>query len=106
MLDWEERTMQPLHLRDAGITLVTAVLAGVLLATSNDVLAVPSFARQTGLALQGCQMVFPKLTPVGRAFKLNGYLIDNLPQVKGVTAENKEALLLNWLPPLSVQFVA
>jgi hypothetical protein len=106
MLDWEEKTMQPLHLRDAGITLVTAVLAVVLLATTDDALAVPSFARQTGLACEGCHTVFPELTPFGRAFKMNGYLIDNLPQIKGVTAQNKDALLLNWLPPLSVQFVA
>lgn len=67
-------------------------------------LAVPSFARQTGLACEGCHTVFPELTPFGRAFKLNGYLIDNLPQVKGMTTDNKEALLLNWLPPLSIMF--
>ncbi len=66
--------------------------------------AVPSFARQTGLACEGCHTVFPELTPFGRAFKLNGYLIDNLPQVKGMTTDNKEALLLNWLPPLSIMF--
>ena len=66
--------------------------------------AVPSFARQTGLACEGCHTVFPELTPFGRSFKLNGYLIDNLPQVKGMTADNKEALLLNWLPPLSIMF--
>lgn len=66
--------------------------------------AVPSFARQTGLACEGCHTVFPELTPFGRMFKLNGYLIDNLPQVKGMTADNKEALLLNTLPPLSIMF--
>lgn len=64
--------------------------------------AVPSFARQTGVACEGCHTVFPELTPFGRSFKLNGYLIDNLPQVRGMTADNKEALLLNWLPPLSI----
>jgi hypothetical protein len=98
--------MQPVHLRDASITLVTVALAVVLLSTSNDVLAVPSFARQTGMACEACHTVFPELTPFGRAFKLNGYLIDNLPQVKEITAEKKEALLLNWLPPLSLQFIA
>jgi len=56
------------------------------------------------LACEGCHTVFPELTPFGRAFKLNGYLIDNLPQVKGLTADNKEALLLNWLPPISIMF--
>ena len=90
----------------AGIILAAVVVVAVsLLAASNDALAVPSFARQTGLACEGCHTVFPELTPFGRAFKMNGYLIDNLPQIKGVTAQNKDALLLNWLPPLSVQFV-
>jgi len=89
-----------------GITFVAAVIACVLMVGSNDVLAVPSFARQTGLACEACHTVFPELTPFGRAFKLNGYLIDNLPQVKEITAEKKETLLLNWLPPLSVQFIA
>ena len=88
--------------------LVSAAVSTVviLLASSNNALAVPSFARQTGMACEACHTVFPELTPFGRAFKLNGYLIDNLPQVKEVTAEKKESLLLNWLPPLSVQFVA
>jgi hypothetical protein len=94
------------RLRNACVTLVTATVAAVLMSGSKDALAVPSFARQTGLACEACHTVFPELTPFGRAFKLNGYLIDNLPQVKGVTAEQKETLLLNWLPPLSVQFIA
>jgi hypothetical protein len=71
---------------------------------SAESLAVPSFARQTGVACEGCHTVFPELTPFGRSFKLNGYLMDNLPQVKGMTTDNKEALLLNWLPPLSIMF--
>ena len=94
------------RLRSACATLLTATVAAVLMSGSKDALAVPSFARQTGLACEACHTVFPELTPFGRAFKLNGYLIDNLPQVKGVTAEQKETLLLNWLPPLSVQFIA
>ena len=71
---------------------------------SAESFAVPSFARQTGVACEGCHTVFPELTPFGRSFKLNGYLMDNLPQVKGMTTDNKEALLLNWLPPLSIMF--
>jgi hypothetical protein len=66
--------------------------------------AVPSFARQTGLACQGCHTVFPELTPFGRSFKLNGYQIDNLPQVQGITASKEYELLLNQVPPLSMMF--
>ncbi len=90
------------------VALATALGAvGVLLLASPSAQAVPSFARQTGVACEGCHTVFPELTPFGRRFKLNGYLIDNLPQVKGVTRDSStEALALNWLPPLSVQFIA
>ena len=98
--------MQLLQARGVCATLVAAVVAAIMLAGSTKALAVPSFARQTGMACEACHTVFPELTPFGRAFKMNGYLIDNLPQVKEVTADQKEALLLNWLPPLSVQFIA
>lgn len=92
-------------LRSRAITLL-ASFASLLFFSgfSPQSLAVPSFARQTGVACEGCHTVFPELTPFGRSFKLNGYLMDNLPQVKGMTADNKEALLLNWLPPLSIMF--
>jgi hypothetical protein len=95
--------MRVLHSRVVCAALSTVA---ILLLCSNNALAVPSFARQTGMACEACHTVFPELTPFGRAFKLNGYLIDNLPQVKGIKADKDEALLLNWLPPLSVQFVA
>src|ERR1700736_6345395 len=64
--------------------------------------AVPSFARQTGMACAACHTVFPELTPFGREFKLNGYVVDNLKQIKGVTMERRETMSLNSLPPLSV----
>lgn len=83
-----------------------ASLAALLFFSAHSMqsFAVPSFARQTGVACEGCHTVFPELTPFGRSFKLNGYLMDNLPQVKGMTTDNKEALLLNWLPPVSIMF--
>src|ERR1700676_2026213 len=64
--------------------------------------AVPSFARQTGIACAPCHTVFPELTPFGREFKLNGYVIDNIKQIKGISAENRETLSLNSLPPISL----
>jgi hypothetical protein len=85
---------------------VAAVGLGTLLLCSTSAHAVPSFARQTGVACEGCHTVFPELTPFGRRFKVNGYLIDNLPQVRGVTKDDKEALALNSMPPLSVQLIA
>ena len=64
--------------------------------------AVPSFARQTGMTCSACHTVFPELTPFGREFKLNGYVLDNIRQVKGISIDNRETLGLNSTPPLSV----
>jgi len=40
-------------------------------------MAVPSFARQTGMACVACHVNFPELTPFGRFFKLTGYTLSN-----------------------------
>ena len=55
------------------------ILSLFLLAISPSALAVPSFARQTGVACATCHtMAFgPTLTPYGREFKLNGYVWGN-----------------------------
>jgi hypothetical protein len=74
------------------------------LCLSGTASAVPSYARQTGVACQGCHTVFPELTPFGRSFKLNAYQIDNLPQVQGITQNKDYELLLNQVPPLSFMF--
>ena len=65
-------------------------------------LAVPSFARQTGMSCSACHTVFPELTPFGREFKLNGYVLDNIKQVNGITTENRQTLALNSTPPISI----
>jgi hypothetical protein len=78
------------------------LIAGVaLLLSPASARAVPSFARQTGMACQACHTVFPELTPFGRRFKLNAYTVDNLPQVSGMNTSKDQTLLLNQLPPLS-----
>ena len=64
--------------------------------------AVPSFARQTGMACEACHTVWPELTHFGRVFKANGYTLDNLKQVRGVTVQREEILSLASLPPLSL----
>jgi len=80
-----------------GVLFIGLLAAG----TAN---AVPSFARQTGLACQACHTIFPELTPFGRTFKLNAYTLDNLPQVQGITPTKDYELLLNQVPPLSMMF--
>src|SRR5438477_6592271 len=44
--------------------------------------AVPSYARQTGLACEACHTVFPALTAFGRTFKASGYTLFNTLQVQ------------------------
>src|SRR5271167_3156012 len=63
---------------------------------------VPSFARQTGMACAACHTVFPELTPFGREFKLNGYVLDNIKQVTGIDIDSRQTLSLNQIPPISL----
>jgi hypothetical protein len=64
--------------------------------------AVPSFARQTGMACAACHTVFPELTPFGREFKLNGYVLDNIRQVTGIDIADRQTLAISSIPPVSV----
>jgi hypothetical protein len=77
------------------------VLAGFSTLTA-PAWGVPSFARQTGMTCSACHTVFPELTPFGREFKLNGYVFDNMRQIKGETMERRETLSLNAVAPLSI----
>src|SRR5580658_4720565 len=79
----------------------TAILASALLA-APAALAVPSFARQTGMACEACHTVFPELTHFGRVFKANGYVLSNLKKVRDVSGKKEQLLDLSQMPPLSV----
>ncbi len=50
------------------------VIVSILL-SFNNASGVPSFARQVGMECNACHTVFPELTPLGRSFKLGGYLM-------------------------------
>jgi len=63
--------------------------------------AVPSFARQTGLACASCHTVFPELTPFGRSFKLHGYTLNGTKAITAESSRSDSALTLNSIPPLS-----
>jgi hypothetical protein len=89
--------------RHSRIGLATRLLIPVLAVFAVPAAhAVPSFARQTGMACEACHTVWPELTHFGRIFKANGYTLDNLKQVRGVTAQREEILSLANLPPLSL----
>jgi hypothetical protein len=65
-------------------------------------LAVPSFARQTGMACEACHTVYPELTHFGRVFKASGYVLDNVKQVRDVDSKRYQLLELAQTPPLSI----
>ena len=68
--------------------------------------AVPSFARQTGLACSSCHTTYPELTPFGREFKLNGYTMTNIQQVEEARKNTEAGVQINQIPPLSAMLVA
>ena len=49
--------------------------------------AVPSYARQTGLACSGCHYTPPELNPAGRRFKLLGY-VDRADETKVIKTDD------------------
>src|SRR6185312_5709251 len=79
-----------------------AFLAVALFGAAPAALAVPSFARQTGMACEACHTVYPELTHFGRVFKANGYILTNLKQVRDVSGKKEELLALSQMPPLSI----
>jgi hypothetical protein len=82
--------------------LFACVALGCGTLSSSPSWAVPSFARQTGMACAACHTVFPELTPFGREFKLNGYVLDNMKQVTGTDTADRQTLALNTIPPISL----
>ncbi|HKT32256.1 MAG TPA: cytochrome C, partial [Gammaproteobacteria bacterium] len=51
------------------------LIGASLLAITPQAGAVPSFARQTGLACNACHTVAPQLNAFGRYFKLHAYVL-------------------------------
>ena len=81
---------------------VVTLFAAALLAAASPAVAVPSFARQTGMACEACHTVYPELTHFGRVFKANGYILTNTKQVRDVTGKKEELLSLAQTVPLSI----
>src|SRR5579864_7730655 len=94
-------------MRKMGLFLLVAVPVVVLLWVSAlnppKVEAVPSYARQTGLACSGCHYTPPELNPAGRRFKLLGYVdkADDSKVIKTDPGKKRAALDLLASLPLS-----
>src|SRR5208282_2768666 len=90
------------------ISVLVAVPIIILLFSSAvnppTVSAVPSYARQTGLACSGCHYTPPELNPAGRRFKLLGYVDrgDDTKVIKTEGGKSRAALDLLASLPLSV----
>src|SRR5215831_6982318 len=85
----------------SSLTAIMLLVVGILVAAPRA-LAVPSFARQTGMACEACHTVYPELTHFGRVFKANGYILTNVKQVRDVTGKKEELLSLAQTVPLSI----
>jgi len=97
-----------LPIKKVAISLLLAIPILVLLYFSAvnppSVQAVPSYARQTGLACSGCHYTPPELNPAGRKFKLLGYVdrADETKVIKTDGGKKRAALDLLASLPLSV----
>jgi len=85
-----------------GVALVVPFLMTGVRAPSAH--AVPSYSRQTGFPCRSCHTTPPELTPLGRAFKLNGYTITGMPVTKAEKTSREAGLTLLQNLPLSVFF--
>ncbi|HVI08064.1 MAG TPA: hypothetical protein VND65_07185 [Candidatus Binatia bacterium] len=99
-------------MKKAGVLILSAipVVAVFFLSAVNPptISAVPSYARQTGLACSGCHYAPPELNPAGRRFKLLGYVdkSDDTKVIKADGSKSRAPLDLLASLPLSVMLEA
>jgi hypothetical protein len=93
-------------MRFRGTSFVLGFGVLILLAALNPpkMAALPSYARQTGLACSGCHYNPPELNPAGRRFKLMGYVdkADETKVIKTDGGKTRAPLDLLASLPLSV----
>jgi hypothetical protein len=77
------------------------LVSGALVLVAPLAQAIPSFARQTGVACAGCHTVFPKLNAFGRQFKLNGYTMTGMKQIEFKSSSTESGLKINDSLPFS-----
>jgi hypothetical protein len=93
-----------LHKRSFASRIAVPLLIAATGLWSGSASAVPSFARQTGMACAACHTAFPELTAFGRQFKLDGYTFQSTPQVGGGDGKAPATVQISSIPPLSVMF--
>ncbi|MBI1817613.1 MAG: cytochrome C [Deltaproteobacteria bacterium] len=99
---WEE-TKTSSQQADGRLVIISVALLAFTVLGVRDAGAVPSYARQTGLACSSCHTVFLELTAFGRAFKMHGYTTQAMKEQLEEAGTDKEAPLnINRTFPLSV----
>jgi hypothetical protein len=90
----------------AGRVFAIAALSALMFSCTRSAVAVPSYARQTGLACSGCHYTPPELNPAGRIFKLLAYTqkMDNSTVPAPNPDKQRPALQLLQTLPLSAWF--
>jgi hypothetical protein len=83
-------------------TLILSLCGLLLAALAGQAQAVPSFARQTGMACEACHTSYPDLTAFGRYFKINGYTMTGITQVESTGNDKTPGLRIDQIPPLSM----
>ncbi len=85
--------------------LTVAVAVAIVCIRVDQGNALPTFARQTGLACSACHNNFPELTAMGRTFKAHGYTTLAVQDALEEKGTDKQApLYINRTFPLSVMF--
>ncbi len=105
----EKKFKKESFLKKNGLSLVGGFVFFLFLVSGpGTAMAIPSFARQTGLSCAACHTVFPELTSFGRQFKLNGYTLTGIKTINETKTnkEGKKSKLLKLLSisPLSAMF--
>jgi len=93
---------QKIYLCRVGIVSTICALFITLFVQVPSASAIPSYARQTGFPCKSCHYMPPELTPLGRAFKLNGYTMSGKPTVTSPGKGNVSGLNILESFPLSV----
>jgi hypothetical protein len=90
------------------LNILATTLFVLILSTTETTYAIPTYARQTGLACAACHTVYPQLTAFGRYFKLNGYTLTNIKTVSdkytNLKKEVNTTLNLLGYAPISAMF--
>lgn len=82
-----------------------AVCAAAALIAASPAHAIPAFARDTGLACNVCHRAYPELTPFGKDFAADGYLLGAALQGERVETGDQDLSLAAKVPlALRLQF--